>query len=207
MQKKYYVTRGGRDMCITQDYNQAMLFAKNKPERVQEFSNYHIALRLLAKMVESGLEYSLKPSGDYIHLDVSVSRETGVAEFRIMQGDKYIMTARNIEHCSSNVAEFLAIVEAHKYCSHYGISEKIYCDNATAIRWFKKELELILSPTAVAANPKIKDLVSKALEYVESQKEGYAENVLLWDKSMWGEIPSDYKKKREYAKIDKNAPE
>ncbi len=207
MVKKYYVTRGGRDMCITQDYNQAMLFAKNKPERIQEFNNYHIALRLLGRMVESALEHSLKPTGDYIHLDVSVSRETGMAEFRIMQGERYIMTARNIEHCSSNIAEFLALVEAHKYCTHYDIKEKIYCDNATAIRWFKRELELILNPTAVAANPKIKDLVSKAMEYVNSQKEGYYDNVTLWDKSMWGEIPSDYKKKKENERTDKSVPE
>ena len=61
MAKKFYVTRGGRDICITQDYNQALLFSKNKEDRVQEFSNYHVALKLLHRMVESALQHSEKP--------------------------------------------------------------------------------------------------------------------------------------------------
>lgn len=206
--KKYYVTRGGRDMCLTQDYNQALLIAKNKPERVQEFSNYHMALRLLARIVNSGIEHSQKPTGDFVHLDVSVNRATGTAEFRVMQGDKHLIAATNIEHCTPNVAEFIALVEAHKYCSHYGITQDIYCDNIAAIKWFKGEMPIIISPTLFVANPKLEKLIDIATDYIYEQKEGYANNVKHWDKSMWGEIPSDYKRKKRYNdKPDTVAPE
>jgi hypothetical protein len=48
----------------------------------------------------------------------------------------------------------------------------------------------------LAANPKIGVLVDKAIEYFQSCPEGYDKNVHLWDKSMWGEIPSDYNRKK-----------
>lgn len=199
MVKRYYVTRGGRDLTITQDYNQALLIAKNNPSRVHEFNNYHIALKLLHRMVESAIQHSEKPTGDFIHLDVSVNNSTGEAEFRVMQGDKYLVSASKIEHCTPNLAEFLAITEAYKYANHFNLEQKIYCDNMAAIKWFKKEAEVFVPPTLKVANPKLQPLVDKAVEFINSLPEGYEEKVIFWDKSMWGEIPSDYqRKKRDY---------
>lgn len=195
MAKKFYVTRGGRDICITQDYNQALLFSKNKKDRVQEFSNYHVALKLLHRMVESALQHSEKPKGDYIHLDVSVNNTSGMAEFRVMQNNEYLINANSLGFCTPNIAEFLAIIEAHKYASHFSIDKTIYCDNIAAVKAFKKEITISVPPTLQAANPKVNDLVEKAFEYLNGLEEGYDSKVEFWDKSMWGEIPSDYKNK------------
>lgn len=196
MAKKFYVTRGGRDICITQDYNQALLLSKNNPTRVQEFGNYHVALKLLHRMVESALEHSEKPKGDFIHLDVSVNNQNGMAEFRVMQGERYLVSANSLGFCSPNIAEFLAIVEAYKYAIHFSIDTPIYCDNIAAVKAFRGEIPMIVPPTLAAANPKINDLVEKAIEYLRGLPEGYESKVEFWDKSMWGEIPSDYGRKR-----------
>lgn len=198
MAKKFYVTRGGRDICITQDYNQALLLSKNKEDRVQEFSNYHVALKLLHRMVESALQHSEKPIGDFIHLDVSVNNTSGMAEFRVMQNGEYLINANSLGFCTPNIAEFLAIVEAHKYASHFQLDKTIYCDNIAAVKSFKGEISMIVPPTLQAANPKVNDLVDKAIEYIQSLPQGYDEKVEYWDKSMWGEIPSDYGRKKSY---------
>ena len=198
MAKKFYVTRGGRDICITQDYNQALLFSKNKEDRVQEFSNYHVALKLLHRMVESALQHSEKPIGDFIHLDVSVNNTSGMAEFRVMQNGEYLINANSLGFCTPNIAEFLAIVEAHKYASHFQLDKTIYCDNIAAVKAFKQEIPISVPPTLQAANPKVSDLVDKAMEYLQGLPEGYDSKVEYWDKSMWGEIPSDYGRKKSY---------
>lgn len=194
--KKYFVTRGGRNMCITDDYNTALLMSKNKPERVKEFVNYHLALKLLQKIVDGGIQHSVKPQGSFIHLDVSVNKMNGHAEFRVMQEGKYLISANSIEFCTPHLAEFIALVEAHKYATHYQIDEPIYCDNIMAIKWFRGEVPVRIPPTVLAANPKIGVLVDKGIEYLQSCPDGYYKNVHLWDKSMWGEIPSDYNRKK-----------
>lgn len=196
MAKKFYVTRGGRDICITQDYTQAMLISKNNPDRIQEFGNYHVGLKLLQRMVDSALQHSTKPKGDFIHLDVSVNNTNGQAEFRVMQGDRYLVSANSIGFCTPNIAEFLAIVEAHKYASHFKLDNTIYCDNIAAVKSFKMEIPMSVPPTLGAANPKVVELVDKANEYLKSLPQGYDEQVEFWDKSMWGEIPSDYGRKK-----------
>jgi len=194
--KKYFVARGGRDLTITQDYNQALLIAQNIPSRVHEFSNYHIALKLLQKMVDSAINHSEKPTGDFIHLDVSVNNQTAEAEFRVMQGDKYLVSASKIQFCTPNLAEFLALTEAYKYAQHFNLEQDIYCDNMMAIKWFKKKAPVTIPPTLKVANPKLEELVDKAVEFINTLPDGYDEKVLYWDKSMWGEIPSDYQRKR-----------
>ena len=196
--KKIYVARGGRDMCITSDYNQALLIAKNKPERVHEFGNYNGALELFKRFVDSAIQHSEKPKGDFIHLDVSVSLQNGFAEFRVMQNDKYLIGVNSLGYCTPNIAEFLAIVEAYKYAQTFQLTQKIYCDNIAAVKAFKREFVMQVPPTLNAANPKINDLMEKANDYINMLPEGYGEQVMFWDKSLWGEIPSDYKKKREF---------
>lgn len=198
MAKRFYVSRGGRDMCITSDSNQALLIAKNKPERVHEFSNYNGALKLFKRLVDSAIEHSEKPKGDFIHLDVSVNLQNGLAEFRVMQNDRYLISANSLGFCSPNIAEFLAIVEAYKYAQTFQLTQKIYCDNIAAVKAFKREFMMLVPPTLKAANPKISELVDNANDYLNMLPEGYEEQVCFWDKSLWGEIPSDYKKSREY---------
>ena len=195
MAKRFYVSRGGRDMCITSDPNQALLIAKNKPERVHEFGNYNGALKLFKRIVDSAIEHSEKPKGDFIHLDVSVNPVNGFAEFRVMQQERYLISANSLGFCTPNIAEFIAIVEAHKYASTFKLTQPIYCDNIAAVKAFKKEFTITVPPTLNAANPKISELLEKANEYINTLPDGYEEQVGYWDKSLWGEIPSDYKKK------------
>lgn len=183
-------------MCITDDYNTALLISKNQPNRVKEFHNYHLALKMLERIVQGGIEHSIKPKGSFIHLDVSVNRANGNAEFRVMRGEEILLTANTIQYCTPNIAEFLALVEAHKYAVHYKIFEAIFCDNVMAIKWFKKQIPIKIPPTVKVANPHLVELVDKAWEYIQSLKEGYDVDVHHWDKSMWGEIPSDYNRKK-----------
>jgi hypothetical protein len=195
MQKKYYVARGGRNIVITSDQSQAILTAGNKPERVFEFSTYSNALLHLKKYVQDAIQHSAKPEGQFIHLDCSINNATGDAEFRVMQSGRYLVSSNLIPHATPNLAEFLALVEAHKYASHYTLTDKIYCDNLTAIKWFKREYEVLIPPAIRLANPKLPGIIEKAVEYVHSQPEGYDQNVEFWDSSLWGQIPSDYKRK------------
>ncbi len=118
MAKRFYVSRGGRDMCITSDSTQALLVAKNKPERVHEFSNYNGALKLFKRMVDSAIEHSEKPKGDFIHLDVSVNLQNGLAEFRVMQNDRYLISANSwspeVGHPMTGASKAYGVVHAMK---------------------------------------------------------------------------------------------
>jgi hypothetical protein len=196
--KKMYVARGGRDLCITSDYTQALLIARNKAERVHEFGNYSGALKLFKKMVDSAIEHSEKPKGDFIHLDVSVNLNNGLAEFRVMQNDKHLISANSLGFCTPNIAEFLAIVEAYKYAQTFQLTQNIYCDNIAAVKAFKREFIMVVPPTLNAANPKIAELMEKAYDYINMLPQGYEEQVMFWDKSLWGEIPSDYKTNKNF---------
>lgn len=196
MRKNYYVVRGGRNIGLFTDYNQAVIVSLGKTDRIKEFSNYHIALHFLNKITQDAIKYSQKPNGDFIHSDVSVNNVTGFAEFRVMRAGKILVQSKSIEFCTSHIAEFLALVEAYKYAKHYKIEDNIYCDNFTAIRWFKKEIPLIVPPSLNAANPKLKKNIDSSLEYVNTLQEGYSEKVIFWDASMWGDIPSDYGRKK-----------
>lgn len=57
---------------------------------------------------------------------------------------------------------------------------------------------MIVPPTLQAVNPKVSELVDKAMEYLKGLPIGYDSKVEFWDKSMWGEIPSDYGRKKSY---------
>lgn len=193
--KKYYVSRGGRNMVLTQDLNQALLTAENKPERVHEFTNYYLAVSKLSKYAADAVEHSTRPQGDFIHLDVSINNQNGDAEFRVMQSGRYLVSSNKIHHCTPNLAEFLALVEAHKYAVHYGIDQQIYCDNIVAIKWFRKEFEVTIPPAVRIANPLLPQLIDKAVEYVKAQPESENNRVQFWDSSLYGQIPSDYGRK------------
>lgn len=196
MPKTYYVVRGGRNIGIFTNRQTALLIAENKPERLQEYNNYHLALRQLQKMTENAIFYSLKPNGNYIHLDVSVNRATGFGEFRVMQGKKTVLETKNIEFCTPNLIEYLALVEAFKYVKYHKISEKIYCDNLTAINSFRNKWTVSIPPSIRASNIKLTQQIEKACAYVKELEENELKCVEFWDKSMWGEIPSDYGRKK-----------
>lgn len=190
------MVRGGRSICLTEDRTVALLIAENKEERIRVYSNYRTALGWLSKLTTAAVEHSEPPKGDFIHLDVSVHKETGSAEFRVMIADKVIVTGKYLRYCNSNLAEYLALVEAHKYANHYRLKYDIYCDNTQAINWFSRVTPLSVPPTVLAANPYIGKCVTAAGQYIDSLPPGYANNVKFWDSSMWGEIPSDYGRKK-----------
>ena len=196
MAKTYFVVRGGREMVCTTDQKVAFIIANGVGEKIHTFSNYHLALKMLQKMVDSGLHYSKKPdiNDNYIHLDCSVNNKTGTAEFRVMQGEKILIAGTSLEHCTPNLAEFIALVEAHKYREHFKIDKEIYCDNRTSLDWFRGDSEIQIPPTVVAANPKLVHILTDAIAYSKSATR--KTDVLLWDKSMYGEIPSDFGRKK-----------
>jgi hypothetical protein len=182
-------------MVLTQDLNQALLTAENKVERVHEFTNYYLAVSKLSKYAADAVEHSTRPQGEFIHLDVSINNQNGDAEFRVMQSGRYLVSSNKIHHCTPNLAEFLALVEAHKYAVHYGIDQQIYCDNIVAIKWFRKEFEVTIPPAVRIANPLLPQLIDKAVEYVKAQPESENNRVQFWDSSLYGQIPSDYGRK------------
>jgi Predicted double-stranded RNA/RNA-DNA hybrid binding protein len=96
---------------------------------------------------------------------------------------------------TNNIAEFLAITEALRYCELNGLDKKIYSDSQNAISWaIKRECNTKIKWTE--NNYYIKILVVEAISYLNTYTEERLKTIILkWNTQEWGEILADFGRK------------
>lgn len=129
-------------------------------------------------------------------VDAACEGNPGKMEYRIV----YTHDGSTVQHSpifargTSNIGEFLALVEALQQCQEAGI-KTVYSDSRTALAW----LRLAKANTGLVRNSQTERLWVK-LEQAEAwlQKQDISRllsYVHKWQTRQWGEIPADFGRK------------
>jgi ribonuclease HI len=93
---------------------------------------------------------------------------------------------------TNNIGEFLAIVHALALLHQKNSNIPIYSDSRTAISWVKnKRANTKLEETG--RNAELFDLIERAETWLKTHR--FANPVLKWETTVWGENPADFGRK------------
>lgn len=124
-----------------------------------------------------------------IAVDAAHSTKNRKTEFRgVDLKTGKILFYQDLGNQTTNIGEFLAIVEAVKYIIENDYQPKvIFSDSTTAISWFKNKR---------TASGKRYPKLMKAEIYLRAIAHWIDEiEVCQWDNKLWGEIPADFNRK------------
>jgi ribonuclease HI len=93
---------------------------------------------------------------------------------------------------TNNIGEFLAIVHALALLHQKGSNIPVYSDSVTAIGWVKKK-KANTKLEETSRNAELFDLLDRAENWLKSHV--YANPVLKWETTVWGENPADFGRK------------
>ncbi|MBU3698841.1 MAG: ribonuclease H [Candidatus Kapabacteria bacterium] len=129
-----------------------------------------------------------------ISVDAACDMTTGVMEYRGVDtatgGEIFRMGP--YQGSSNNLGEFLAIVHALAHCQAKGLVVPIYSDSRTALSWVRNR-KIKSTVQRTAANAPVFDLIDRAERWLSNNN--YANPVLKWETSQWGENPADFGRK------------
>ena len=95
---------------------------------------------------------------------------------------------RNLGNQTTNIGEFLAVVEAVKYIIENDFQPRvIFTDSMTAIAWFKAKKTSSTKPN--------KDLQRAEMFLRALSADVDTIEVIHWDNKRWGETPADFGRK------------
>lgn len=133
---------------------------------------------------------------DSLNCDASYSRKSNIMEWRILDSlDNEELSRIKMEGGTSNLAEWMAIVESMIYLHLNGGNIPIYSDSSIAIDWIRRKK---CHTQALDLPEEVEKLIKEYEAYL--RQNGYKYEVLKWDTKTWGEIPSDFGRKNSIAK-------
>ncbi|GAA4417316.1 ribonuclease H family protein [Nibrella viscosa] len=135
-----------------------------------------------------------KPIPDSVVVDAAWNTATGDMEYQGI----YLPTKQTIFRMgpyadgTNNIGEFLAIVHALALLDQKHSNIPIYSDSRTAIGWVqKKKANTKLDPTP--RNQELFDLLARAEKWLQTHR--FANPILKWETTHWGENPADFGRK------------
>lgn len=204
---KYYVVWEGREVGIFTSWDKCKKSIDNfQGAKYKSFDNaisakeayqtgYQVYIKKAAlekhKIEAQQKQLVSKLITDSICVDAACNVSTQLMEYRgvFLRTRKVLFHRGPYEGGSNNIGEFLAIVHAMAFMKQNKLNYPIYTDSQTAISWVKKrEVK-----TKVSTSPIVEHLISKALEWLNSNSVNYP--LLKWDTSVLGEIPADFGRK------------
>lgn len=131
---------------------------------------------------------------DSISVDGACDTITGAIEYQAVHTatKEVIFKAGPFEDGTNNIAEFLALVEAIKYCKSEGLSIPIYSDSQTALSWVKNKSTNTKHPRS-DNNQQLFKLFDEAEQWIKQND--YSNAILKWETKSWGENPADFGRK------------
>jgi ribonuclease HI len=119
---------------------------------------------------------------------------TGVMEYRGVDTEtqRELFRMGPYQGSSNNHGEFLAIVHALALCQQQGSVLPIYSDSRTALSWVRNR-KVKSTVQRTSANAPVFDLIDRAERWLSNNT--YANPVLKWETSEWGENPADFGRK------------
>lgn len=206
---KYYVVWQGRKPGVYDSWEDAKAqtdgFAKplfksfdSKPAALKAFKEKpHLHMGQSPKNVaKQGKLNELvgEPVLDSLVVDAAWNTATGDMEYQGI----YLATRQRLFlkgpylDGTNNIGEFLAIVHALALLHQKGSNIPVYSDSRTAIGWVKKK-KANTKLEETARNAELFDLLDRAETWLQTHR--YANPVLKWETTVWGENPADFGRK------------
>ncbi len=210
--KKFYVVWAGRmpgvfetwDDCKSQVDGFSGARYKSYPTRQEAERAYGASPGPVARRPQGPREKAPAQASARTHagiiaeslaVDAACSRNPGPVEYQCVKtGSGETVFARGpYEHGTNNAGEFLAIVDALRYCAAEGLKLPIYTDSRTALSWVKRKQcrSALLEPGG--RETEIVRLLRDAEAWLQGRR--IANTLLKWETDKWGEIPADYGRK------------
>ena len=126
---------------------------------------------------------------DGIATDAAHSMKNGKTEYQAINlATRERIFYRNLGNQTTNIGEFLAVVEAVKYIIENDFQPRvIFTDSMTAIAWFKAKKTSSTKPN--------KDLQRAEMFLRALSADVDTIEVIHWDNKRWGETPADFGRK------------
>jgi ribonuclease HI len=134
------------------------------------------------------------PMLDSLVVDAAWNTATGDMEYQgIYLGTKQrLFLMGPYADGTNNIGEFLAIVHALALLHQKGSNIPVYSDSRTAIGWVqKKKANTKLEETP--RNAELFDLLDRAETWLQTHR--FANPILKWETTVWGENPADFGRK------------
>ena len=124
-----------------------------------------------------------------IAVDAAHSMKNGRTEYQgIDLATRQQIFYKNLGNQTTNIGEFLAVVEAVKYIIENDFQLRIiYSDSTTAIAWFKMKKTSSTKPC--------KDLQRAEMFLRALSADVDTIEIIHWDNKRWGETPADFGRK------------
>lgn len=124
-----------------------------------------------------------------IATDAAHSMKNGKTEYQAINlATRERIFYRNLGNQTTNIGEFLAVVEAVKYIIENDFQPRmIFTDSMTAIAWFKAKKTSSTKPN--------KDLQRAEMFLRALSADVDTIEVIHWDNKRWGETPADFGRK------------
>lgn len=124
-----------------------------------------------------------------IATDAAHSMKNGKTEYQAIDlATRERLFYRNLGNQTTNIGEFLAVVEAVKYIIENDFQPRvIFTDSMTAIAWFKAKKTSSSKPN--------KDLQRAEMFLRALSADVDTIEVIHWDNKRWGETPADFGRK------------
>ena len=152
-------------------------------------NKYHVVWnehneKIKMKLIPSDILKSISVYG-------TLETETGICEYQgvFTETGEVLFHEGPFQDGSIKIVEFLAIVQALKYCKEKNLSISICSDNKYAIRCVdSRSIDMELTE-----NDKLIDLILQALRWLDEND--YSNKLLKWESIIWGENPAAFGKK------------
>lgn len=124
-----------------------------------------------------------------IATDAAHSMKNGMTEYQgVDLATKQQIFYKNLGNQTTNIGEFLAVVEAVKFIIENDFQPRvIYTDSMTAIAWFNAKKTSSTKP--------FKDLIRAEMFLRALSADVDTIEVHHWDNKRWGETPADFGRK------------
>ncbi len=134
------------------------------------------------------------PNPDSLVVDAAWNTATGDMEYQgiYLASKQKLFLKGPYRDGTNNIGEFLAIVHALALLHQKNSNIPVYSDSRTAIGWVKKrKANTKLEQTT--RNAELFELLDRAESWLTSHR--YANPVLKWETTVWGENPADFGRK------------
>lgn len=206
---KFYVVWQGRKPGVYDNWDDAKAqtegFAKplfksfdSKAAALKAFGEKpHLHLAQGAKPVAKQGRISAlvgQPIEDSLVVDAAWNTATGDMEYQGI----YLATKQKLflkgpyADGTNNIGEFLAIVHALALLHQKGSNMPVYSDSRTAISWVKKK-KANTKLEETPRNAELFELLDRAETWLQTHR--FANPILKWETTVWGENPADFGRK------------
>ncbi|AUD07208.1 ribonuclease H1 domain-containing protein [Spirosoma pollinicola] len=206
---KFYVVWHGRKPGVYDSWDEAKAQTDGFPKPLfKSFDSKPAALKAFKDKPHAHIGQGPKPTAkqgkldglvglpiqDSLVVDAAWNTASGDMEYQGI----YLATKQKLflkgPYCdgTNNIGEFLAIVHALALLHQKNSNIPVYSDSRTAIGWVKKK-KANTKLEETARNAELFELLDRAESWLQTHR--FANPVLKWETTVWGENPADFGRK------------